>query len=325
MDGQAPAQPSGGQVTSPGSGGGGDAGLTTPQPGKVAIGGNGGPDTSDWRAMLAGEDAKALERLARYKSPADVGKALIEAQTKLSQRSEAPKLSDQSTPEQIAEYRKAFDVPEVPKDAKDEAYAEAYGLKLPEGVDLPPAMLGAFAKSMNAKHVPKSVVQTVIGEYAAIQKGIAAQAERQIVEKRKEWQNSLRDEVGSKEYDGRRAAASAWLQQQFDGRENDLNAILTAQLPGGGLLGDHPFFFNLIAEKAMGAGFTDRIEGAAMESTGKSLGQQQQEIEALMFKDKAAYEAAAAPGGRLEKIIQLRVSRGELDENGNEVRRRRTA
>ena len=40
------------------------------------MGGNGGPDTSDWRAQMAGDDTKALERLARYKSPQDVAKAL---------------------------------------------------------------------------------------------------------------------------------------------------------------------------------------------------------------------------------------------------------
>ena len=67
--------------------------------------------------MLAGEDTKALERLARYGSPTDVTKALIEAQTKLSQRAEPVRLADNATPEQISEYRKGLGVPEISKDA----------------------------------------------------------------------------------------------------------------------------------------------------------------------------------------------------------------
>lgn len=285
------------------------------------MGANGGPD---WRAMLAGEDAKALERLARYQSPTEVTKALIEAQTKLSQRAEPLKVGETSTPEQIAEYRKANDVPDVPRDAANAAYADAYGLKLPEGVDLPPEMLGAFAKSMNAKHVPKSVVQQVIGEYATIQKAMSGQIEKIATEKAREWQNGLRDQLGSKEYDGQLNAATKWLASEFKDNPTELQNILGAQLPGGGKLGDHPWLFKLVAEKAMGSGFTDRIEANAMESNGKSLAAQQQEIESLRRTNRALYNDPSTQD-KLKQIIKGRLSRGELDEYGNEVRPRRQA
>lgn len=249
-------------------------------------------------------------------------KAFLEQRTKLSQRAEAPKLTEDSTPEQVAEYRKAFDVPEVPKEAKDEAYAEAYGLKLPEGVDISLAMLGAFARQMNSAHVPKATVQKVVGEYAKIQQAMAQKVEQTIAEKRKEWTGQLKDELGHREYDGQLEAARTYLKKEFEGREDEMTSLLAATLPSGGCLGDHPWFIKLIAGKAMGAGFTASIEANTLESGGKSLAQQQAEIEALQFKDPAAYNAAS---GRYEKILAARVARGEVDELGNEVRRRRSA
>ena len=38
-----------------------------------------------------------------------------------------------------------------------------------------------------------------------------------------------------------------------------------------------------------------------------------------LLKDPAAYNAAAAPNGRLDNIIGARIAKGELDEFGNEA------
>lgn len=284
------------------------------------MGGNGGPD---WRAMIAGEDTAAIEALARYKTPQDFYKAHNELRTKLSTRPEVPTLTEQSTPEQIAAYRKALDVPEVSKEAKDEAYAEAYGLKLPEGVDIPPSLIGAFARKMNSQHVPKKAVQAAVGEFAAIQTTIAKQASETDVTKRREWQGAMRDELG-REYDAQIGSAKQWLSDQFRDNPDDLLELVGARLPSGGRLGDHPFFVKLIAQQAMGSGYTDRIEANSMESTGKSLAQQQMELEAERRKDRKTFSASGGEG-RLLKIIGLRQTRGEIDEWGNEVTQKRRA
>ena len=181
-------------------------------------------------------------------------------------------------------------------------------------------MLSEFAKAMHAANTPPAIMQAAAGEFFKVQAATKQHMQTTNREQAKQWQDSLRDELGSKEYDARKTAAVAYLQQQFDGRDEDMHNILGAQLPGGGRLGDHPWFFNMIAEKAMGAGFTDRIEANALESTGKSLADQQREIEGLWMTDRAAYDAKQA---QLDKIIALRISRGELDENGNEKARRR--
>jgi hypothetical protein len=287
---------------------------------KPAMGHNGGPD---WRAMMAGEDTKALERLSRFKEPGDVWKSYRELEGKLAKGAEPLKLAENATPEQISEYRKAIGVPDIGPDAKPEAFLDAYKIKAPDGYEMnevEKGMLAGFAQAMHGAHMPPNLMQAAAGEFFKAQAATKQHMQQLNGDRRKEWQNNLRDTLGSKEYDARKTAASAWLQQQFDGRDEDLHNILGAQLPGGGKLGDHPWFFDMIAEKAMGAGLTDRIEANALESAGKSLGEQQKEIEALWMTDRAAYDAKQK---QLDKIITLRISRGELDENGNEVTRRR--
>jgi hypothetical protein len=288
------------------------------------MGDNGGPD---WRAMLAGEDAKALERLSRFPKPDDVWKSYREMETKLSQRPMAVDITENSTPEQIADYRKSNDIHDLGADAKDAAYAEAYGIKAPDGYEMDEAeqaMLGRFAKSMNAAHTPKKFVQKAVAEHFAITAAMKEQVSKVAKVKGTEWHNKLRDELGSREYEARQGAAKQWLESQFQDTPDEMANILLAQLPGGGYLGDHPFFFNLFAEKAMGAGFTDRIEANSMESTGKSLAAQQQEIEGLMFKDPAKYNLPGTQT-KLNKILELRLSRGEIDDSGEPVRKRRSA
>lgn len=275
--------------------------------------------------MLAGDDPKALEAAARYKEPTELMKAFLEQRGKLSQRAEPIEITDQSTPEEIAAYRKRGEVPEVSREAKDVAYAEAYGLKAPDGYEMTEvekAYLGQFAKRMNSAHVPKRIVQKVVGEHFSMQVALKEQGEKLAVAKQREWQGKLRDELGSREYEARQTAAKAWLESQFRDTPEEMVNLLNAQLPGGGRLGDHPWMFNLVVDKAMGDGFTDRIEANSLESGGKSLAQQQEELEAARRKDRRAFSESGGEE-KLKKIYGLRQGRGEMDEWGNEVRKRR--
>jgi hypothetical protein len=274
--------------------------------------------------MLAGDDAKALEMLSRYKAPTDVTKAMMEQRAKLSQRPEVPKIDDTSTPEQISDFRKAFDVPDVSRDAKDADYAAAYGIKAPEGYEMgqvEQAMLGQFARRMNGRHVPKRAVQEAVGAHFEIQKVLKAQADQMATAKAKEWRHSLQDELGSDEYEGQRDAAEKFLKNEFADNPDELANLLNAQLPGGGRLGDHPWMFKMIAGKAVESGFTDRIQASSLESGGKSLAVQQAELERLRITDRTAYNSEQTQE-KLKKIIGLRLSRGEIDDRGVEVRKR---
>lgn len=297
----------------------------TPQPGVEAIGGNGGPD---WRAMMAGEDAKAIEALSRFKEPGDFLKSYNEQRAALSKRAEPVRLGDNATPEQVAEYRKGLGLPEIAKDAKPEAYQDAYKIKAPEGYqmsEVEKGVLSDYAKlAYEQGHSPREVKAAT--DFFFRQQAAGQQAQNRVaVDYMKASQNTLRDELGSAEYEAQQAAGELWLKNEFKDNPDEFTNLLHAQMPNGGKLGDNPWFFKLIAKQAMGAGYTDRIEANTLEAGGKSLAQQQQEIENMRFKDKAGYDAAMKPGGLYEKIIGARQARGEIDEFGNEARPRRSA
>lgn len=282
----------------------------------------------DWRAALAGDDAKAIEQLARYQSPSDFLKAHNELRGKLSQRAEPARLADNATPEQIAEYRKGLGLPDVAKDAKPDAYLDAYKITAPNGYEMSEpekGMLADYAKlAFEQGHSPREVKAAT--DFFFQQQAAQTQALNRIaVDFQKKEQNGLRDRLGSAEYEAQQAAGEAWLKEQFKDNPDSLADVLNAQLPSGGKLGDSGWFFELVAKQAVGAGYTDRIEANALEAGGKSLAQQQTEIENLRFKDKAAYDAAMKQGGKYERILSARVARGEIDEFGNDIKRRRSA
>lgn len=289
------------------------------------MGGNsepaGGPD---WRALLAGEDAKALETISRYKTPGEFTKAFLEQRSALAKKSEPVKLADNATPEQIAEYRKGLGVPELAKDAPAEKVLEAYGIKIPDGYqasEVEKGMLGDYAKlAYEQGHSPREVKAAT--DFFFKQQAANAQAINAInVTKQKEWTGALKDEL-AKDYEPMIAAGETYLNQLFGDDQEAKNVMLNASLPGGGKLGDHPQFIKMAIDLALANGMTDKIETTALESGGQSLEQQQIALEALQWSNKELYNEPKTQQ-KLNKIIELRLNRGEIDRDGNAVRKRR--
>jgi hypothetical protein len=272
--------------------------------------------------VLAGEDVKAIEELSRFPSAKEFLKSNRELRQKLSQRAEPAKLPDNATPEQVAEYRKAQGVPDVAADATPDKYMEAYGVKIPDGVQLgevEKGMLGDFAKTMHAAHMPPAAVKQAADFWFKAQ-AANEQAIRNIdLQRDKEWVAQAREQLG-KDYDGLVAGANDYLTQLVPD-DTVRSELLNARLPGGGLISAHPAFIQIMTTAAAQNGFTDRIESASLESGGKSLEQQQMEIEALRRTDVKLYNTPAVQE-KLDKLIELRLKRGEIDELGNPTRRR---
>lgn len=272
--------------------------------------------------MIAGEDVDAIKDLARYQSPADLMKAFKEQRAALSRRAEPVKLPDNPTPEQVTAYRKAQGVPDVPADATPDKIAEAYGIKAPDGYEMSETekgMIGEFAKTMHGKHAPPGLVKEATDYFFKQQHAINQAIRKDAADKAKTWKNGLVDKHGTKEYEAQQAAATEFMRKEFADNPDEMTNILQAVMPGGGRLGDHPWFFEMMAKQAMGAGFTDRIEANALESGGKSLLEQRAEIERLMFTDRQRYDQLQP---KLQQINRGLMARGEIDENGDPVRRR---
>lgn len=291
------------------------------------IGGNGGPEWEDaWLPALTEGIEEGRDVFSRYKSPAEFGKAFLQQRKELSKRAEPVKITPESTPEQIAAYRKAMGVPSLDEKAEPAKVLEAYEIKAPDGYEMGAVetkLLGDYVRTLNGKHHSPEAVRDSVAEFFRAQQAVQAQSEQIAAKLQKEWQNEIRDSLGSKVYEERRAAANAYLAQEFDGeKRGELANFVNAQLPGGGRLGDHPWFFKIMTEMAQANGHLDRIETAELTSSGKSLAEEQAAIEALRFSNRQAYDAAMASGGRYEKILNARIRAGEIDEHGQPIRRR---
>ncbi len=280
----------------------------------------------DWRSKYAGGDTKKIEALSRYKTESDWANSWFEQRAALAKRAEPVRLADNATPEQVAEYRKWLGFPEIGADAKSDAYLDAYKIAIPDGYeasDLEKGMLGDFAKLAYDKGWSPAEVKGAT-DFFFKQQAASVQALNQVnVGKQQEWQQQLRQEFG-RDYDDHIAAATAMF-DKLVGDDQGLKAeILHAQLPGGGKLGDHPMFAKLLTDLAMQNGFSDRIEAKSYESGGRSLAEQQAEIEKLMTTDPTKYNLPETQA-KLSKIYELRQKRGEIDEFGVEAKRRRSA
>jgi len=125
--------------------------------------------TDDWRSRFAGDDAKLLSFLGRYPTE----KAFAEAAKKDREaaRNSLKPLGDDPTEEEVAAYRKNFDVPDKP---------EGYLEKLPEGLvvgeDDKPFVDAFLAKMHEANASPAQTNAALASYYSIIEEQAATEA-----------------------------------------------------------------------------------------------------------------------------------------------------
>lgn len=193
----------------------------------------------DWRAKIAGEDAKELARLQRMNSPADLYKSYRALEAKLAEKAGPKSLAppENATPEQMAAWRKDMGLPET---------AEGYVPQLPEGVVLGEAdkpLVDAFREvAYKANMTPTQFNEALKWYYGEIDAMTAKQSDldRSF---RMQSEDNLRAEFGP-EYRANLTAVNNTLSLFFG---DNANEILAARTPSGKMLGDSPEFIKSMA------------------------------------------------------------------------------
>lgn len=208
----------------------------------------------DWRDKLAGGDEKALNKLKRMQSPADVWKSYRAMEQRLGDAK--PTLPDEPTEEQVAEYRKANGIPDT---------AEGYldnldGIVV--GDDDKPIVEGFLAK-MHAQNAPPALVQEALGWYYAEQEERMAALVQEDKAFRGEAEEALRAEWGN-EYRANINAFGAFLDTAPEGLKD---ALLGARGGDGKLLGDNPAFLKWVV------GLANEVNPAGTITPGAGLNQ----------------------------------------------------
>jgi hypothetical protein len=251
----------------------------------------------DWRDKMSAKDADALKALERYKSPADVAKALREAQKKISSGQQRPALPKDATEEQIAEFRKEIGVPDKP-----EGYLDA----LPNGLVIgenDKAIAGSFLAAAHASNMPPEHVGEALGWYYTLQEETASAEAQYVKDFRMKSQDELRAEWGP-EFRGNINSGMALLDTapvMEDGTPFK-NAMMGARLEDGSLMGDHPDFLRWIVGLASSANPAGFVSPSGSGSQIESVQDEIASIEKIMREDRRAYDKDEKMQARLRML-----------------------
>ena len=198
-------------------------------------------DPGDWRASIA--DDKVRKLADRYTSPAELAKALAEANSEMSKRIKLP--GEGASEEEVAKYRKSIGVPEK---------SEAYVINRPEHVaedifksDAAQATFNGLRAAAHQHNLSQTQLDGLtnwyFGHEAELLQNVAKADEQHMASA----EAALRKEWG-KDYDLNLAYANEAL-GRFAG-------IHDMELKGGTLLRNHPAFVKTMAEfgRATGEG-----------------------------------------------------------------------
>jgi hypothetical protein len=210
--------------------------------------------------------------LKRYASPAAVADALAHARDLIAKGQTRQPLAPDATPEQIAEYRRANNVPEAP---------DKYDTTLPDGLVIGEAdrpMLDGYLGYAHSKHLPNEVVKANLEWYFQEQnRQREAQFEKDASTKQ-EVVTGLREEYGP-DYKRQVRAADDMLDAVGPGFKEQL---MQARMPDGTLVGANPtavrFFINTALQINPFATVTPMGGGGAQATAEAELAQLQKEM-----------------------------------------------
>lgn len=247
----------------------------------------------DWRQKLAGDDDKALKRLSRFQSPADIFKSYRALEQRMASGELKAPLPADATEEQIAEFRQANGIPEKPEGYLADTDGLVFGDEDKPRVD-------AFLGKMHERNAPPDVVRDALGWYHEERERALAEISKGDKEYRRASEDDLRAEWGG-EYRENLNAMGMLFSNAPEGLDDE---ILGARGPSGKLLGDNPALLKWLVSMA------NEVNPAATVAPGSGMGQidsVQSEIAKIvkvMREDRKAYDADPKMQERLRKLYE---------------------
>ncbi len=244
-------------------------------------------DPPDWRVQMAGGDADAAKRLARFTDPSMVFKSLRSLEAKLSSGEYKKPLAENATPEEKATWRKENGLPEKP-----EAYVE--GLALPSGLVIGEAekpVVSELAAVAHESNLDPKAFNGLVSKYYEIQdKQRQAQEDADVAFKLESEEALRKDWVGP---DFRRNL-TAVNNLMATWPEGLAQALLAGRDPNGRKFGDNPSLIRTIASLALELNPAATLVPAGTTDPGKSVDGRLNEIREMRRNKPDEYNANAA-------------------------------
>lgn len=264
-------------------------------------------NASDWRSVLAGDDADFKAELDRHADPQSYRRAFKDTQTALRNRTEgAIKIPGaDASDEDRAAFAKALGIPEAPD--KYERVVPPKGLELGEGdtafIESKLADLhkrGGFAAHPEVAKVLQSFYHEALNERAS-QMAAAAVVKAQESEQQlqKEWGADYKMNIG---------LANEAL-RALGGEE--AVALLGQQFMDGTTLGAHPAIIKLLANAARATSEDLNFTKSLVSAPAVGVEALQSEYDTIKkwrngnASEQARYAEASKPGGRMEQVMAM--------------------
>lgn len=234
----------------------------------------------DWRDRLAKGDEKAMKRLARFASPENLVKTLIEQDKKISSGEYKRGLPENPSEKELADYRKANGIP-------DEATPENYGISWPEEFEASEAdneELTGFLGKMHERNAPPELVQEAWNYYTEARQKAEQELYDAAQKRTEDYRVELRSEYG-KDYKRNTQIGNNFLAQQLGDKAPEFTALTLAD---GTKLGDHPDFVRFIVNAGLAAADDEALATTEL-SGGQSIADAYREALDLKFSDPKKY------------------------------------
>lgn len=195
----------------------------------------------NWHELMSNnDDDKKL--LAKYASPKEVSKALLEANKKISQRFDIKKPTETATEEEVNNWRKAWGIPEAP---------DKYELKLSEGRQLSEhdkPIINDFIAEMHKTHATPEVVNKAIDKYYEIQEKQLQAIEELNKQDKQALEEDLRQEYG-RNYTANISKVDTFLKDKFGNETAEILAKAVGH--DGRMLFNNPDFMRGMVNMAL--------------------------------------------------------------------------
>ncbi len=183
-----------------------------------------------WRELVAGDDKKEVERLARIKDPSQLWKSFREIERDMSSGKYRKVLPVNPTDAELADYRKSNNVPDKP---------EGYDLNLGNGIvfgETDKPHIDNFLKYAHDRHATPEMVKLGVGWWADYQNHLVDQMNEADTQNFADARAELRSAWGPNETRNKN-----FIKMQLDGfGEGFYTKLMNSRSPEGVRLGDDP-------------------------------------------------------------------------------------
>lgn len=249
----------------------------------------------NWRELLAGGDAKEVNRLGRLADPTALYKAYRELETKVSTGQVKFPLPENATQEQISQYRKDNGIPEKASD---------YELSLADGVVIGEAdepVLSHVLEVAHANNVSPKVVNELVNEMLiARQEQAAAQIEAQKVV-RFQNEEALRAKWGNNFLPNTMA-----VKNLLKGAGELGEQLMTARLPDGSLLGNNAQAIEWLAGLALELNPAGTVVPGSMGNQAEAIDDELKKYDELMKKNIQAWHKNPEAKARQRELLDAK-------------------